>query len=61
MSIQSFTGYVQEKFVTPDVIWQFRHTIHRAPVLMVDANLNPQSLEAASKSMHHLFLFFFTL
>ncbi|ONK59839.1 uncharacterized protein A4U43_C08F11490 [Asparagus officinalis] len=38
-----------ERFVTPEIIQQFRHTICSAPVLMVDANLHPRSLEAASK------------
>ncbi|KAJ6827683.1 uncharacterized protein M6B38_366380 [Iris pallida] len=38
-----------EKFLTPDWIWQLRDTISSAPLLMVDANLNPKSLEAACK------------
>lgn len=39
-----------EKFVTPEFIQKFRCTIHSAPVVMVDANLHPRSLEAISKT-----------
>lgn len=38
-----------EKFVAPDFIQKFWHTICSSPVVMVDANLHPRSLEAASK------------
>ncbi|XP_068655550.1 pseudouridine kinase isoform X2 [Aristolochia californica] len=37
---------VEEK-LTPEWIWQFRDTIRSSPVVMVDANMNPCSLEAA--------------
>lgn len=48
--------YVQENFVTSDFIQNFSHIIRSAPMIMVDANLHPKSLEAASKSMLHLSL-----
>ncbi|KAG9440944.1 hypothetical protein H6P81_021109 [Aristolochia fimbriata] len=37
---------VEEK-LTPEWIWHFRDTIHSAPLVMVDANMKPCSLEAA--------------
>lgn len=36
-----------EKFLTPEWIQQFKYNICSAPILMVDANLNPPSLEAS--------------
>ncbi|KAF8405190.1 hypothetical protein HHK36_010090 [Tetracentron sinense] len=36
-----------EKFLTPEWIQQFRCNICSAPALMIDANLNPRSLEAS--------------
>ncbi|PKA59923.1 ribokinase [Apostasia shenzhenica] len=36
-----------EKFLSPNWIIKFKHRISSAPLLMVDANLSPQSLEAA--------------
>ncbi|XP_020693516.2 uncharacterized protein LOC110107581 isoform X2 [Dendrobium catenatum] len=36
-----------ENFLSPDWIWKFKHYIYSAPILMVDANLHPESLEAA--------------
>ncbi|XP_038887152.1 putative pentatricopeptide repeat-containing protein At3g18840 [Benincasa hispida] len=36
-----------EKFLTPDWIEQFKSNIRAAPVLMVDANLNPFALEVS--------------
>ncbi|KAL0921733.1 hypothetical protein M5K25_008837 [Dendrobium thyrsiflorum] len=36
-----------ENFLSPDWIWKFKHCIYSAPILMVDANLHPESLEAA--------------
>ncbi|KAL5987073.1 hypothetical protein ACLOJK_041069 [Asimina triloba] len=36
-----------ETFLTPEWIWQFKHHIHSAPVLMIDANMTQCSLEAA--------------
>ncbi|MBA0862705.1 hypothetical protein Goshw_011850 [Gossypium schwendimanii] len=38
---------VIEKFLSPEWIQQFKHTIHSAPLLMVDANLSPPTLEVA--------------
>ncbi|KAF4349651.1 hypothetical protein F8388_019611 [Cannabis sativa] len=34
-----------EKYLTPDWIQKFKHNIHSAPVMMVDANLNLSALE----------------
>ncbi|XP_022725678.1 uncharacterized protein LOC111282039 [Durio zibethinus] len=36
-----------EMFLTPEWIQQFKHKIHSAPILMVDANLSPPALEAS--------------
>ncbi|GMY05852.1 pseudouridine kinase [Fagus crenata] len=36
-----------EKFLTPEWIQQFKYNICSAPILMVDANLNPPALEAS--------------
>lgn len=36
-----------EKALGPDWIWQFRRNISSTPVLMVDANMHPHSLESA--------------
>ncbi|TVT97430.1 hypothetical protein EJB05_57311 [Eragrostis curvula] len=36
-----------EKFLTPSWIYRFRHQISNAPLLMLDANLPSESLEAA--------------
>ncbi|XP_047090834.1 pseudouridine kinase-like isoform X1 [Lolium rigidum] len=38
-----------ETFLTPSWIYQFRRHISNAPLLMLDANLSPQSLQAACK------------
>ncbi|RYR14145.1 hypothetical protein Ahy_B04g070766 isoform A [Arachis hypogaea] len=38
-----------EKYLTPDWILHFKSTLLSAPVLMVDANLSPPSLEASCK------------
>ncbi|KAK8933740.1 hypothetical protein KSP39_PZI015326 [Platanthera zijinensis] len=38
-----------EKFLSPDWISKFGHRIQSAPALMVDANLHPDSLEAACR------------
>ncbi|MBA0862704.1 hypothetical protein Goshw_011850, partial [Gossypium schwendimanii] len=38
---------VIEKFLSPEWIQQFKHTIHSAPLLMVDANLSPPTLEVS--------------
>ncbi|KAM0847357.1 hypothetical protein ACQ4PT_055062 [Festuca glaucescens] len=38
-----------ETFLTPSWIYQFRRRISDAPLLMLDANLSPQSLQAACK------------
>lgn len=38
-----------EKFLSPDWIWKFRNHIYSAPIVMVDANLHPDSLEAACR------------
>jgi hypothetical protein len=37
----------QEKFLTPSWLYRFRHHISNAPLVMLDANLPPDSLEAA--------------
>ncbi|MBA0689009.1 hypothetical protein Goari_006760 [Gossypium aridum] len=36
-----------EMFLSPEWIQQFKHTIHFAPLLMVDAKLSPPTLEVA--------------
>ncbi|OMO73778.1 hypothetical protein CCACVL1_17148 [Corchorus capsularis] len=36
-----------EMFLTPEWIQKFKHKIHSAPILMVDANLSPPALEAS--------------
>ncbi|XP_025807811.1 uncharacterized protein LOC112886211 isoform X1 [Panicum hallii] len=36
-----------EKFLTPSWLYRFRHHISNAPLVMLDANLPPDSLEAA--------------
>lgn len=41
---------MQEKFITPEWIQLFKRNISSAPVLMVDANLNPPALEASCRS-----------
>uniref|UniRef100_A0A0E0DMX6 MaoC-like domain-containing protein n=1 Tax=Oryza meridionalis TaxID=40149 RepID=A0A0E0DMX6_9ORYZ len=41
-----------EKFLSPSWICQFRLHISSAPLLMLDANLSPDSLEAACKIAH---------
>uniref|UniRef100_A0A0E0KZA8 MaoC-like domain-containing protein n=2 Tax=Oryza punctata TaxID=4537 RepID=A0A0E0KZA8_ORYPU len=41
-----------EKFLSPTWIYQFRLHISTAPLLMLDANLSPDSLEAACKIAH---------
>ncbi|XWS39827.1 hypothetical protein CRYUN_Cryun18bG0088000 [Craigia yunnanensis] len=38
-----------EMFLTPEWIQQFKHKIHCAPILMVDANLSLPALEASCK------------
>ncbi|KAM3402319.1 hypothetical protein ACQJBY_006306 [Aegilops geniculata] len=38
-----------ETFLTPSWIYQFYHRISTAPLLMLDANLSPESLQAACK------------
>ncbi|KAI9082508.1 hypothetical protein K1719_035377 [Acacia pycnantha] len=38
-----------EKYLTPDWILHFKSTIHHAPLLLVDANLNLPSLQASRK------------
>ncbi|XVE49402.1 hypothetical protein DITRI_Ditri01bG0080000 [Diplodiscus trichospermus] len=38
-----------EMFLTPEWIQQFKHKIHSAPILMVDANLSPPALEASCR------------
>ncbi|KAI9122715.1 hypothetical protein K1719_006555 [Acacia pycnantha] len=38
-----------EKYLTPDWILHFKSTIHHAPLLLVDANLNLPSLQASCK------------
>ncbi|XVF01441.1 hypothetical protein REPUB_Repub04eG0089500 [Reevesia pubescens] len=38
-----------ETFLTPEWIQKFRHKIHSAPILMVDANLSPPALEASCR------------
>lgn len=38
-----------EKFVTPEWIEQFKYNIRSAPVVMVDANLSPPTLEASCR------------
>lgn len=48
--------------MTPQWIQKFSHKIRSAPVVMVDANLNPQALKAACQRMlHHLQSSFFHL
>ena len=48
--------------MTPQWIRKFSHKIRSAPVVMVDANLNPQALEAACQCMlHYLQSSFFRL
>ncbi|XWS39828.1 hypothetical protein CRYUN_Cryun18bG0088000 [Craigia yunnanensis] len=48
-----------EMFLTPEWIQQFKHKIHCAPILMVDANLSLPALEASCKStLNHHFRFF---
>lgn len=44
------TGLMQEKFLTPEWIEQFKCNIRDAPVLMVDANLNALALEVSCQS-----------
>ncbi|KAM3402320.1 hypothetical protein ACQJBY_006306 [Aegilops geniculata] len=39
-----------ETFLTPSWIYQFYHRISTAPLLMLDANLSPESLQAACKT-----------
>jgi hypothetical protein len=46
----------QEKFLTPEWIRQFKYNICSAPILMVDANLNPPALEACCQSTSKLSL-----
>jgi len=43
-----------ENFITPSWIYRFRHHITNAPLVMLDANLPPESLKAAciSKLFH---------
>ncbi|CAD6272469.1 unnamed protein product [Miscanthus lutarioriparius] len=36
-----------ENFITPSWIYRFRHHITNAPLVMLDANLSPESLKAA--------------
>lgn len=45
---------LQENFITPSWIYRFRHHITNAPLVMLDANLPPESLKAAciSKLFH---------
>ncbi|XVE93556.1 hypothetical protein REPUB_Repub01dG0205100 [Reevesia pubescens] len=38
-----------EMFLTPEWIQQFKHKIHSAPILLVDANLSPPALEASCR------------
>ncbi|XP_020574516.1 uncharacterized protein LOC110020675 isoform X2 [Phalaenopsis equestris] len=38
-----------EKFLRPEWIWKFKHYICSAPILMVDANLHPESIKAACR------------
>ncbi|MBA0666598.1 hypothetical protein Goklo_002993, partial [Gossypium klotzschianum] len=38
-----------EMFLTPEWIQQFKHTIHSAPLLMIDANLSPPALEVSCR------------
>uniref|UniRef100_A0A0D9WWH3 Carbohydrate kinase PfkB domain-containing protein n=1 Tax=Leersia perrieri TaxID=77586 RepID=A0A0D9WWH3_9ORYZ len=47
--------YVQmEKFLSPSWICQFCACISNAPLLMIDANLSPESLEASCKIAHEV-------
>nr|APF31932.1 putative fructokinase 6 [Saccharum spontaneum] len=39
--------YTTENFITPSWIYRFRHHITNAPLVMLDANLPPESLKAA--------------
>lgn len=59
------TGLTQEKFLTPDWIEQFKCNIRAAPVLMVDANLNPLALKVSCQSttlfLISSFFYFFLL
>ncbi|KAF0922255.1 hypothetical protein E2562_030028 [Oryza meyeriana var. granulata] len=41
-----------ENFLSPSWIYQFCHHISTAPLLMLDANLSPESLEAACEIAH---------
>ncbi|KAL2927218.1 Pseudouridine kinase [Bienertia sinuspersici] len=38
-----------ERYVTPQWIQQFKSVVHSAPLLMVDANLSPEALEASCR------------
>ncbi|MBA0572458.1 hypothetical protein Golob_002799, partial [Gossypium lobatum] len=38
-----------EMFLTPEWIQKFKHTIHSAPLLMIDANLSPPALEVSCR------------
>ncbi|CAO2813439.1 unnamed protein product [Amaranthus hypochondriacus] len=38
-----------ERYVTPKWIQQFKSVVHLAPLMLVDANLSPESLEASCK------------
>ncbi|KAB2035641.1 hypothetical protein ES319_D04G166700v1 [Gossypium barbadense] len=38
-----------EMFLTPEWIQRFKHTIHSAPLLMIDANLSPPALEVSCR------------
>ncbi|KAL2927476.1 Pseudouridine kinase [Bienertia sinuspersici] len=38
-----------ERYVTPQWIQQFKSSVHSAPLLMVDANLSPEALEASCR------------
>jgi hypothetical protein len=41
---------MQERFLIPSWIHRFHHHISHAPLVMIDANLPLESLEAACKS-----------
>lgn len=49
-------NHIQEKYVTPQWIQQFKSIVHSAPVMMVDANLSPEALKASCRSKYTFLL-----
>ncbi|RRT51645.1 hypothetical protein BHE74_00052133 [Ensete ventricosum] len=44
-------AFLQEKFLTPEFIKQFQNYICSAPMLILDANLHPKSIEFACQNI----------